>query len=182
MKRNLLSVLILALLIVNIALTAVMMISVTSTNKKTADLVTNIATVMNLELTVPGQEGEEEVQVSLADTAIFNVEGSMTIPLAKDTVIVDGEEQKEESQGYIVFDISFSMNTKHEDYATYGETISGWDSLIKDAVSTVVSSHTMTECRDDFDSIKQEILEAVQDLFQSDFIYKVAINGVKYGY
>ena len=69
MKKNLLSVLILVLLIVNIALTSVMMISVTGTNKKTAELVTNIATVMNLELSVPGQE---ESAVSLADTDTYD--------------------------------------------------------------------------------------------------------------
>lgn len=54
MKKNLLSILILVLLIVNIALTTVMMISVTGTNKKTAELVTSIATVLNLELYNPG--------------------------------------------------------------------------------------------------------------------------------
>ena len=78
MKKNLLSVLILVLLIVNIALTSVMMISVTGTNKKTAELVTNIATVMNLELSVPGQE---ESAVSLADTDTYDLPELM-IPLA----------------------------------------------------------------------------------------------------
>ena len=39
MKKNLMSVLILALLIVNIVLTVITMISVTSTNKKTAAVV-----------------------------------------------------------------------------------------------------------------------------------------------
>ena len=42
MKRNLLTVLILALLIVNIVLTTIMMISMMGTNKKTADLVSDI--------------------------------------------------------------------------------------------------------------------------------------------
>ena len=53
MKKNLLSVLILALLVVNIVLTTIMMLSITKTNSKTAELVTNIATVMNLELYGP---------------------------------------------------------------------------------------------------------------------------------
>ena len=42
MKKNLMSVIILALLIVNIALTAVMLFSVTSTNKATADVIARI--------------------------------------------------------------------------------------------------------------------------------------------
>ena len=66
MKKNLLSVLILALLVVNIVLTTIMMLSITKTNSKTAELVTNIATVMNLELYGPGGTAEE--QVALEDT------------------------------------------------------------------------------------------------------------------
>lgn len=57
MKKNLMTVLILALLIVNIALTGVMLVSIVGTNKKTAQLVDNITTAMNLELTVREQRG-----------------------------------------------------------------------------------------------------------------------------
>lgn len=56
MKKNLLSILILALLIVNIALTAVMMVSVIGTNSKTGELVSSIAAVMNLEYYDPAGE------------------------------------------------------------------------------------------------------------------------------
>ena len=44
-----------------------------------------------------------------------------------------------------------------------------------------VSAHTEDECREDMEGLKEEILKSVQDLFQSDFIYKVAISGVKFG-
>ena len=43
MKKNLLSVLVLALVLVNVILSAVMMFSVLSTNKKTAALVNSVA-------------------------------------------------------------------------------------------------------------------------------------------
>ncbi len=56
MKKNLMTVLILALLVVNIVLTSVMLVSIVGTNKKTAQLVDNITTAMNLELTVPGMK------------------------------------------------------------------------------------------------------------------------------
>ena len=55
MKKNLLSVLILVLMIVNIAMSAVMMISVTGTNQKTAALMDSIGTAMNLEWNGPGR-------------------------------------------------------------------------------------------------------------------------------
>lgn len=170
MKKNLLTILILALLVVNLVLTSIMMVSVIGANKKTAELVTNIATVMNLELTVPG--GEEQVEeVSLADTVVYPLEGSMMIPLS-------GAGDK---QTYIIFDMSLSMNSKNKDYKQYGDTIAEYDGLIKDAVHSVVSTHTEAECREDFESIRAEILQAVQNLFGSDFVYKVAISGVKFG-
>lgn len=174
MKKNLLTVLILALLIVNIVLTSIMMISVTGTNKKTAQLVDNIATVMKLELTTPGSEGEDIEEVSLKDTEVHNLGSSMTIPLAV------GEDGK---QAYMLCEIGLSMNTKNKDYKSYSTQISEgeMDTLIMDAVNTVVGSHTETECRNDMDGLKAEILKAIQDLFQSDFIYKVSISGVKFG-
>ncbi len=172
MKKNLLTVLILALLIVNIVLTTVMMVSVVSTNKKTAELVTNIATVMNLELTVPGGEVEEKV-VSMADTEVYNLEGGMTIPLVSPA---DGEQE------YIMFEAAISMDTKNKGYKKYGgEKIGERASLIEDAITGVVSRHTQEECQNDFESIKAEILQALQELFDSDFIYKVAISNIKYG-
>lgn len=180
MKKNLLSVIILALLVVNIVLTSVMMFSVMSTNNKTAELVTNIATVMNLELTVPGEE-ELEVQISWADTAVYNLSSSLTLPLAYEKN-ADGTEGK---QSYIMFDVALSMNTKHEDYEDYSETIADRESLIKDAIRAVVNTYTESDCRADLETgmegLKTDILKAIQDLFQSDFIYNVAISEVKFG-
>ena len=83
MKKNLMTVLILALLIVNIALTGVMLVSIVGTNKKTAQLVDNITTAMNLELTVP-------------DTEVYNIADSMTIPLKSEAGA---------KQDYIMFDV-----------------------------------------------------------------------------
>ena len=159
MKKNLMTVLILALLVVNIVLTSVMLVSIVGTNKKTAQLVDNITTAMNLELT---------------DTEVYNIADSMTIPLKSEAGA---------KQDYIMFDVSLSINKKHKDYKTYGssDTLASYENLIKDAITATVSAHTEDECREDMEGLKEEILKSVQDLFQSDFIYKVAISGVKFG-
>lgn len=172
MKKNMLTVLILALLIVNLVLTSVLMVSVMGTNQKTSELVNNIATVMRLELTQPGESGQE---ISLEDTAVYNLT-TMTIPLASDPSAQDGGVQR-----YIQFDAALSMNMNSDGYKTYGETIADRESLVKDAISSVVSAHTESECRADLEGLKAEILQAVQNLFQSDFIYQVAISEVKFG-
>lgn len=179
MKKNLLTVLILALLVVNIVLTSVMMFSVMSTNNKTAQLVNNIATVLELELTVPGEDEEQE-PISMADTAQYELSSSMTIPLASETVTTeDGTTQTKER--YIMFEVAILMNTKHDDYKDYEESIADRETLIEDVITSVVGAHTETECRNNMEGIKAEILEEIQKLFQSDFIYKIAISNVKYG-
>lgn len=170
MKKNLMTVLILALMIVNIVLTTITMFSVTSTNSKTAELVSNIATVLNLELTTPSGASVTPA-VSLADTEVYDL-GSMTMLLR---VGEDG------SQKYLVCNVSLSQNTKSKDYKTYGgaDKMASNATLIKDAISTVVAGYTDDECRDDLDGLKEDILKAVQALFQSDFVYQVAISEVK---
>ena len=181
MKKNLLSVLILVLLIVNIAMTTIMMISVTGTNSKTAELVTSIATVMNLELYDPG--GVSVAEVPLSDTEAYDMPELM-FPLAASTVVnADGTTTTSSKQSYIIFTLSLLQNTAHEDYKTLGgaENMDSRASLIKDVVNRVMGNHTLEECQSNFEGIREEILKEIQQLFGSNFIYKLAISGVKYG-
>lgn len=178
MKKNLMSVLILVLLVVNIVLTSIMMISVVSTNGKTASLMNSISMALNLELNGPGSGSE----VSLADTQTHDL-GTMTIALAySQTVGEDGSVTQSTKQEYIVFNLSVAMNKNHEDFADYGESISNYDTQIKDAVNQVVSGYTTEECREGFTGhIRDEILKAIQNLFKSEFIYRVNLNDIKFG-
>jgi len=178
MKKNLLTIVILALLLVNIALTAVMMISVTTTNNKTANLVTTIATVMNLELT--GGPGTEETggtpPPTLADTEIYAIPEA-TIPLQ-----VEITEDGKEKQPYMVCEVSLQINKKHPDYKDMNPLVEGSLSMIKDAIRSVISSKTVDECRDNEEQLKAEILTKIQSLFGgSDFIYGVSFGEVKFG-
>ena len=168
MKKNLLSVLILALLVVNIALSVITMISVTGTNKATASLVGNIATAINLELETEEEEQQEEV-ISMADTEALDIPESLTIPLKKD------EEGKDH---YAVVTVSLAMNTKDKDYKTYGATIDSKLSLIKGEINDVYGQYTKDEAIANKSQIEEEILSRIQSMFNSKFIYKVVLNEV----
>ncbi len=170
MKKNLLSILILVLLVVNIILSTIMMISVTSTNRKTSEFITSVASVLHLELYNPG--GVAVTDVSLEDTETYDIAGDLTIPV----VNAEGKDS------YIIFRLGLLQNTKHKDYKKYGgqENIAARESMILDTVSRVVSSHTLEEFRDDTEGVREEILKAIQELFGSDFIFKITISGVKY--
>lgn len=166
MKKNLLSVLILALLIVNLVMTSIMMISVTSTNKKTAAVIGDIATILNLELE-SGKEENDKPEVSIKDTAVYNIEDKMTIPLKV------GEDGK---QHYALVSVSLAMNTKDKDYKTYGATIADQESLIRGEINEAFSDYTMEDLQIDSDVVREDILKRVQKLFDSQFIYKVTFR------
>lgn len=181
MKKNLLSILILVLLLVNIALTTVMMLSVTGTNKKTAELVTSIATVLNLELYNPG--GIPVADVPLSDTDTYVMEGLM-IPLKRSTVVnEDGTTTTSTKQNYFIFTLSLFQNTKHEDYKANGgeENMASKAKVIEDTITKLVSTHTLEECQDDLESIRDEMLLEIQKLFDSNFIFKIGLSGMKFG-
>ena len=55
-------------------------------------------------------------------------------------------------------------------------------SMIKDAVENVVSNYTEEECRADFSgALRDEILDAIQNLFHSKVVYGITLSNVKYG-
>ncbi len=166
MKKNLISIIILALLIVNIVLTAIMMFSVTGTATKTSALVDNITRALNLELTAKGDAGASAVPIS--DIATYDI-AEMTIELQQDA---EGE------QHFFVGSITLSMNTKDKDYKTYGGDMESRESLIKSEITDVISSYTVEDARSNQDTIKSEILERIQTLFNSEFVFNVAFSDI----
>lgn len=170
MKKNLISIIILMLLIVNIVLSSVTLFSVMGTNRKTAALVTDIAAAVNLDLGAGNESQQEAVSVSMADVVTHDI-AEMTIPLKK------GEDGKDH---YALLSITISMNSKDKDYEVYGADIASRESLIKGEINDVVAQFTVDQARDNSHYIEEQILERIQTLFDSKFIYDVTISGALY--
>lgn len=176
MKKNLISVIILALLIVNIALTAVMMFSVTSASRKTASLVDNIATALNLELTAQSATGDREKEaVPMEDITSYSISESMTIPL-RDSVDAEGTH----TSHFCMASISFSINMKSDGYKKYTEDLSPQEEMIKDMINTVFAQYTLEEAKGNEEMLKEEILERIQKMYDSDFIFDVGFGSILY--
>lgn len=171
MKKNLLSVIILALLVVNLILTGIMMFSCVSANKKTAALVNDIAAVLDLELTGGGASSEEVAAVSVADTEIYNIADAMTVALRPSE---DGKEH------YCMCEVSFSMNKTHEDYETMAPMVAAQESKIRSIVIGVIGGYTKEEAQANQKAIESAILEQVQQMFGSKFIYEAYFRDVKF--
>ena len=168
MKKNLISILILALMVVNLVLTAIMMFSVMGTAKKTGALVSNIASVLSIELT-PSAESEEEAPISIVDSEHVDTD-EMTIVLKG----ADG------SSHFVMVVASVYMNTKHEDYATLGPAVSANVSIIQDIINRVFTQYTIEEAQSNTEAVKAEILKQLQETYGSTFIYMVTFSKILY--
>ncbi|MDE7250808.1 MAG: flagellar basal body-associated protein FliL [Lachnospiraceae bacterium] len=173
MKKNLISIIVLALLIINIVLTAIMMFSVISTNKKTAALVTDIASAISLDLRAG--EGEVKEAVSMEDTVTYTI-ADMTIPLKKSEATDSEGNVKDTKDHFALASVTFSMNSKHKDYKNYGEDMASREELIKGKIFEAFNQLTMEEAQADSEAIRQDILKKIQDLFGSDFIFDATIR------
>ncbi|MBP5309415.1 MAG: flagellar basal body-associated FliL family protein [Lachnospiraceae bacterium] len=172
MKKNMLSVLILALLIVNVALTSIMMFTMMGTNKKTAKLIDGISTALSLEITDPSMEGvEAEAEVAMEDIKVHQIPDQLTIGLAKGA---DGKSH------YCVVSISLSLNTKDPDYEKYSATLADNEDMIKDKIFQVVGSHTIEEAESNTDGLREEILEAIQQMYGSKFVYNIVFRDIMF--
>lgn len=167
MKKNLMSVLILALLFVNIILTAILTFSILPSVKKTNQLVDTISAAVNLE--VNGGKTKKTSSVPMSQIQTYDLEDKMTINLKQ------GEDGKEH---YVVLTASVSMNTESDGYKEYGEAISEKASIIKSEINNVVSSYTYEEFRDDQQKVQDEITNNLQGLFDSEFIVDVGFSSV----
>lgn len=175
MKKNLISIIILALMVVNIVLTAIMMFSVAPASKKTAALVDNIATAMDLELAASSDGEAAEEVVSMADTETYSFADNMTIPLKKS--------EGDDKDHYCIVSITLSINTKADGYKEYGsaESLAAKEGLLKDEINSVFAGYTMEEARDNQETIKKEIIDRIQQLFDSKFIYNVSFGDIMFG-
>jgi flagellar FliL protein len=129
--------------------------------------VSDISTIVGLEINGLPQSEVASSTPSMADTAVYNISDELTIPLKL------GEDGKTH---YAVGNVSLSMDSTHPDYATYSETMSDREGLIKDVIFDVIGNYTMEEMQTDSKAVKAELLERIQELFNSQFIYGVSFN------
>lgn len=169
MKKNLMSVIILALVIVNLVMTAILTMAVLPETKKANELITKVASAIELEQS--SGKPQDTSTVSISDIEVYNLTDSMTINLKQGA---DGKTH------YAVISASLSLNTANKDYKTYQPTLSTKESLIKNEINNIVSQYTYEEITANQQQVQDAILADLQKLFNSDFIISVGFSSATY--
>ena len=176
MKKNLLAIIILALLLVNTGMTGFMMLTVMTTNNQAVALIGDVAAALQIEAN-GGENGQGFSGSATGTVDIANV-ASYSIPDMTITLKEDGSGKAH----YMLTTIVLSMDTSNPDYETYGkaETIVTYQDMIKSKITTVIGSYTLDEIRAHEDEAKATLLQEIQTLFGSGFVYDVSVSGTVY--
>ncbi len=165
MKKNLLTLVIFVVTIINLILTAIMLFVVVPPMQKTNNLVTDICSVLDLELET--EEKAKKDKVDMKNLEFYNITDELTIGLKPGA---DGESH------FAVMKVSISMDTKNKDYKKYGADMDAKESLLKSAIHNVVENYTYETAWGKKEEMEKKILNELHETFGSDFIYQVIIS------
>lgn len=169
MKKNIFSVIITALTVINVVLTAIMFFVMLPTFQKTNNLITQVASVINLELEDENSSGDEQYTLADLEEVPVAFEETQTLNLADS----DGKAHYAMLDGY-----TLSINKKSKDYKELSETVKNNQTKFTDIIRSVISSHTNEDISEDV--IKQESLKQIQELLDSKLVVEISLTNFLY--
>lgn len=170
MKKNLISVIILALVFANFVLTALLIFTVLPETKKANEMIDKVCSAIDLELNSGGTTGPSNIPIDQIESYKVNEGATMTMNLAT------GEDGKNH---YAVLSVSLSLNTKSDNYKKYTqEELTAKDDIIRNNIIQIVGNYTLEAFNSDKEAVQNEILLNMQEMFGSDYIVGVNFSQV----
>lgn len=164
MKKNLITVIILAISIINLVFNILLVFVFMPSASKTNKLITDIAAVLDLEIAsqTAGSEGFD-----VSNLAAFQLEQGNPINLAS-----DGSEDKHVVQ----YGLTINMDKTASDYNKVKTNLEASTSLIYDMTRDIVGKYTYEQVIDVEvqKQIKEEILVSLKETFNTECIYSVS--------
>ena len=165
MKKNIFSVIITVLTVVNVVLTAIMFFIMVPTFNKTNNLITQVASVLNLEL-----DGDSDAKGD-ADYKISDLDSQQTINLKTGS---DNSQHYAMLSGYTI-----SVNKKADDYKDFAtDKVTEKSSVYTDIVRSVIQSHSKDDISEEL--VKKEALQQIQKKFNTKAIVGITLTNFMY--
>ncbi len=168
MKKNIFSVIITALTVVNVVLTAILFFVMMPAFQKTNKLVTQVASILDLEIEPDDEEAEEDYTVSDIEYTDVAFEAQQTVNL--------GASASDKKDHYALFDgFTVGVNKKSDDYGDFKtETIASYQSTITDIIRSVMQSKTNDTISEEL--IKKESLEQIREKFGTKCVVELTLK------
>lgn len=169
MKKNMLTIIILAISLLNMVLSAVIVFTVVPSSQKTSRLIDQVASAVSLELAEEGRGGEN---VSVEDTEVYTISKELTLNLKRDTDNVEH---------YGMLDsVTVSMNSKAKDFKSVNANMEKSESYILDTVSEVISGYTYDSITQNREEVKAQCLETIKKHFDTECIYDISFGNLRF--
>ena len=171
MKKNIFSVIITALTVINVVLTAILFFVMVPTFTKTNNLLTQIASAINLDLDVDGDaNGEEDYSLKDLETVPVAFDSQQTLNLK---VGADKQAHYALIDGY-----TLSVYKEADDYKDVSDILTNNQAEITDIIRAVIQNHSADDISEDI--IKKEALEQIQEHLDSKAVKKVMLTNFMY--
>lgn len=164
MKKNLITVIILALCVVNLILNVMLVFVCMPSARKTNTLITEIASVLDLEL--ESDDGQQSVELENMDN--FNIEAQ----------VVNLKDDGSGDSHYVQMGLTLGLDKSSKDYETLKTVLEGASGAVFDEARNVVQNYTYAEVTDQETqkAIKKQILDNLQKIYATQCIYNVSFS------
>ena len=169
MKKNLITVITLALVVVNLVLTVILTITILPETQKANELITKVCSAIDLDL--ESGSATSNANIPIDQIEVYNIDDEQTINLKQDG---DGKDH------FAMLTVSLSMDTKNSDYKDLKPQVEEKVNLIKGDINNIVSQYTIDEIKNNQSAVQDEILKDLQKMFGSDFIVAVGFPTAQY--
>lgn len=169
MKKNLITVITLALVVMNLVLTVILTITILPETKKANELITKVCSAIDLDLESGSATSNADIPIDQID--VYDIEDQQTINLKSSG---DGKDH------FAVITVSISMDKKNKDYKDLQPEVENKVELIKGEINNIVSQYTIDEITNNQSAVQNEILKDLQKMFGSDFIVAVGFPTAQY--
>ena len=169
MKKNLITVITLALAVMNLVLTVILTITILPETKKANELITKVCSAIDLDLESGSATSNADIPIDQID--VYDIEDQQTINLKSSG---DGKDH------FAVITVSISMDKKNKDYKDLQPEVENKVELIKGEINNIVSQYTIDEIKNNQSAVQNEILKDLQKMFGSDFIVAVGFPTAQY--
>lgn len=161
MKKNLMTVIILAMVFANFVLTAIMMFTIVPTTQKANELITRVCEAIDLELNSGAATGLSNLPIDQIATYNVSAGEKMTINLAG-------------GDNYALVAVALSVNKESERYKEATTTIlTDQEAIIKNTINQIIRQYTKDEFLENSQEVQDEICKSLQKTYGADYIVGV---------
>lgn len=173
MKKNILTIIIMALTVINVILTAVVLFSAVPAMNRTNNLIKKITEVVDLELESDEKSDDNSVSIKDRENHQFtSTAGTLTINLKKSA---NGKEHWAQLDSVFV-----TVNKKGEDYTDLTANLTEKQSDVLTIVSDIIGSMDYETVSTNKSEMKLEIVEKLQEHFESESIIDVSFDNLRF--